>query len=476
MSTVLLVDDEAKLREVLTMALEDMGHTVLAAASGEEALSLLERSEVHLVLSDLRMPRMSGRALLEAVKAGRPELPVVIMTAFAAVKDAVELIKIGAFDYLAKPFDLDVLEATVASALRFYAVSRDNAQLRQELKEALGPGEMVGESAALEEVRRRLREVSASSANVLITGESGTGKELAARAIHEQSARREGPFVTINCAAIHESLLESELFGHVKGAFTGASHNRVGRFAQADGGTLFLDEIGDMPLNLQAKILRVLQDRIIEPVGGAGGRKVDVRIVAATNQDLAAAIASGRFREDLFFRLNVYPIVMPPLRERLEDIPRLAAHFAAHFAAQMGGQPVEFPSNTLDRLKRYAWPGNIRELQNIVERLTITQAGREATWEMVAGGLPDESARPEEKAVAPTFPLNLDERLADEERRLILAALEQAEGVQARAAVLLTISERSMWHRIKKLGLTPLKPRDRAAAPPSPGGMVDPAP
>ena len=456
MHTILLVDDEPKLREVLAMALEGMGHIVLTTGSGQEALDLLEQQDVHLVLSDLRMPHMSGKTLLETIKAKRPDLPVVIMTAFSAVKEAVELIKIGAFDYLAKPFDLDVLEATVTGALRFHAVSADNANLRQALRKIQGGEEMIGESAALRTLFRQIREVSASNANVLITGESGTGKELAARAIHAGSARSAAPFVTINCAAIHESLLESELFGHVKGAFTGAISNRVGRFTQADGGTLFLDEIGDMPLPLQAKILRVLQDRIVEPVGGQSGRKVDVRIISATNKRLEEAVASGSFRGDLFFRLNVYPIVIPPLRERREDIPLLVEYFAAHFAAQMGRRPMLLTDEALGVLRAYAWPGNIRELQNFVERLTISHAGRTVNADTITGWLPGSGRAPEipeTSEVAAELPEDLDAYLEETERTLILAALEKTGGVQARAAELLHISERSMWHRIKKLGI-----------------------
>jgi two-component system NtrC family response regulator len=456
MHTVLIVDDEAKLREVLAMALEGMGHTALTAASGPEAIALLEENrEVHLVLCDLRMPKMSGQELLEAVKTLRPELPVIIMTAFAALKDAVTLIKEGAFDYLPKPFDLDALEATVTSALRHYALSSDNAELRRIVRKTRPSGKMVGQSPALLAILRSIREVSESSANVLIIGESGTGKELVARGIHDSSGRKDAPFVTINCAAIHESLLESELFGHVKGAFTGATSDRSGRFVQAHGGTLFLDEIGDMPLALQAKILRVLQDKVVEPVGGQTGRKVDVRILAATNQNLGDAIAGGRFREDLFFRLNVYPLVVPPLRERTEDIPLLIVHFAEHFARQLGKRPIIPAPELFSFLQAYAWPGNIRELQNVVERLTITHAGRKVRPEEIAGWLTPMDAAPEEGPPAKDaeIPRGLREHLETVERDLILSALKRAGGVQARAAKILNISERSIWHRIKKLGI-----------------------
>ncbi len=463
MHTILVVDDEAKLLEVLSVALENMGYTPVTAGSVEEALELLQTREIHLVLSDLRLPGLSGRDLLEKVKARDPALPVVIMTAYAALKDAVEIIKEGAFDYIVKPFDLGALEATVASALRFHALSADNRQLRKELGKTFSGENLIGRSPALEAVRRSIREVGGSAANVLITGDSGTGKEVVAKAVHYGGPRASGPFVTINCAAIPETLLESELFGHVKGAFTGATSSRTGRFAQADGGTLFLDEIGDMPLALQAKILRCIQEKTVEPVGSHSSRKVDVRIIAATNQDLAAAIGRGSFRQDLYYRLNVYPIALPPLRERKEDIALLAEHFAAKFASEMGKSPVVFTPEALRAMRDYAWPGNVRELENCVERLSIVMPGGRVTPERFfacsascgAGGAG--AAPAPERAV---FPLDLDRRLEDLERELIMQALEESGGVQVKAAELLGISERSIWHRVKKLGIAVLNKKE----------------
>ena len=460
MHTILVVDDEAKLLEVLSVALENMGYTPVTAGSVEEALETLQRREVHLILSDLRLPGMSGRNLLEKVKALDPGLPVVIMTAYAALKDAVEIIKEGAFDYIVKPFDLGALEATVTSALRFHALSADNRQLRKELGKTFSGDNFIGQSPAIQAVRRSIREVSASAANVLITGESGTGKEVVAKAVHYGSPRASAPFVTVNCAAIPETLLESELFGHVKGAFTGATFSRPGRFAQADSGSLFLDEIGDMPLPLQAKILRCIQEKTIEPVGSQTSRKVDVRIIAATNQDLASAINRGSFRQDLYYRLNVYPIALPPLRERKEDIPLLAEYFAGKFANEMGIPPVTFTPVALRTMQDYAWPGNIRELENGIERLSIVMPGGRVTPDkLVACSV---SRDPQDAATAPpipgrtAFPLDLDRRLEDTERELIMRALEESGGVQVKAAELLRISERSIWHRIKKLGITVL--------------------
>ena len=469
MQTILIVDDEEKLLEVLAAALENMGYAAVTAGSVEEALKALQEHEIHLILSDLRMPGLSGRDLLEKVKDLVPGLPVVIMTAYAALKDAVEIIKEGAFDYIVKPFELDTLEATVASALRFHALSADNRKLRQELGLTFGGDNFIGQSPAIRAVRQNIREVSASSANVLITGESGTGKEVVAKAIHYSGSRASSPYVTINCAAIPESLLESELFGHVKGAFTGATATRSGRFTQADKGTLFLDEIGDMPLALQAKILRCIQEKTVEPVGSQKSLKVDVRIIAATNHDLAEAIGRGAFRRDLYYRLNVYPIALPPLRERGEDILLLTEHFSKKCAAKMGRSPVMFTAEALQSMRDYHWPGNIRELENCVERLSIIKPGGRITPEKLAAcavfcdarEVADiSSAARDALGTTPgrsTFPLDLDHRLEVLERELVMQALEESGGVQVKAAELLHISERSICHRIKKLGITRAK-------------------
>src|SRR5689334_996839 len=333
---ILLVDDEPKLRSVLSVALGDLGYRVIEASSGSAALDILRREDADLVLTDLRMPEVNGYELLRECKRLDPDVPVVLLTAYSSIKDAVRAIKEGAFDFISKPFEIDELATTIGNALRLHDAVRDNRRLREALAEKNGFADPVGNSAAFRRVLRGIEEVSGTRANVLLTGESGTGKEMAARAIHFTSPRRDGPFVAVNCAAIPEALLESALFGHVKGAFTGAVANRAGRFAQAHGGTLFLDEIGDMPLALQAKILRVLQERSFEPVGSAQTKSVDVRIVAATNKDLMDAVARKTFREDLYYRLNVYPIHLPALRERNGDVALLANHFAQQIASSMG--------------------------------------------------------------------------------------------------------------------------------------------
>jgi DNA-binding NtrC family response regulator len=451
--TVLVVDDEPRMRQVLATALQELGYEALTAASAAEALEQVENDTVDLVLTDLRMPGMSGQELLAELRRRVPDVPVVLMTAYSTVKDAVEAIKSGAFDYIGKPFEMDELEATLAKALRMSAALRDNLRLRQELEGRYRFENLLGASPAFHKVIAAIAEVCESRANVLISGESGTGKEMVARAIHFNSPRHEGPFVAINCAAIPEGLLESELFGHVKGAFTGAVSARQGRFAQADGGTLFLDEVGDMPMALQPKILRVLQERTFEPVGSSHSRTTDVRIIAATNRDLRGAVREGRFRSDLYYRLNVFPIELPPLRERREDIPLLAGHIAGEIARQLGRPAPSFTEAALRAMGGYAWPGNVRELQNCIERAIIVAKGSQVD---VADLPQDLFARSAERQ-AVGIPSDLDAELERLERDFVLEALRRTGGVQVQAAELLGISERSLWHRVKKLGISIVK-------------------
>jgi DNA-binding NtrC family response regulator len=449
--TILVVDDEPKLREVLAATLQELGYQTRMAASGAAALEQIENDPVDLVLSDLRMPGMSGQELLAELRRRTPNVPVVLMTAYGTVKDAVQAIKDGAFDYISKPFEIDELEATIAKALRMYAALRDNLRLREELEGRYRFENLVGASPAFHKVIEAIAEVCESRASVLISGESGTGKEMVARAIHFNSSRRAGPFVAINCAAIPEGLLESELFGHVKGAFTGAVSARQGRFAQADGGTLFLDEIGDMPSALQAKILRVLQERSFEPVGSANSRTTDVRILAATNKDLREAVRNGGFRSDLYYRLNVFPIDVPPLRARREDIPLLVEHSAHELAQHMGRPQPVFTQAALRAMQDYAWPGNVRELQNCIERAIIVAKGNSVD----VGDLPqDLFTQSSANHEAVRIPSNLDAELERLEREFILEALRRTAGIQVKAAELLGVSERSLWHRVKKLGIS----------------------
>ncbi|KTR04295.1 Fis family transcriptional regulator [Aureimonas ureilytica] len=453
--TILIVDDEERLLDVLSGMLEGFGYTVLQAGGAVDALAQLSRESVDLVLTDLRMPGLSGRELLAEIRRTHPILPVVVMTAFATLRDAVQLIKDGAFDYIGKPIEFEELEATVANALRLHDALRDNDRLRQELEGRYRIEGLVGTSPRMQEVMKEITEVAPSRTTVLVTGESGTGKEVVARAIHFNGPRRAKPFVAVNAAAIPEQLLESEFFGHVKGAFTGATANRIGRFAQADGGTLFLDEIGDMPLALQAKILRVLQERQFEPLGSHQTRQVDVRIVAATNRDLKRMVAEGHFREDLFYRLAVFPIALPPLRERREDVPLLLRRFAEEIGPQVGRRAVAFSPEAEALLMRYDWPGNIRELQNCVERSLLSSRGPVIGAADLPPYVAQRPAIPSD--AAPAFPIDLDEALDTFEKGRILAALKETGGVQVEAARLLGINERSLWHRIKKHGITVTK-------------------
>ena len=452
---VLVVDDEPKLCDLLSSALSQNDVHVFTASNGVQALAILEQEDIDLVISDWRMPGMDGPQLLAEVKQRYSHLPVIVMTAYSTVKNAVQSMRNGAYDYIAKPFDIDELDITVHKALQFRDILRDNARMRAELDQHQPFDSLMGDSPSFRRVLQAIDSVRDSSATILLTGESGTGKEMVARAIHKHGSRADKPFVAVNCAAIPEGLLESEMFGHRKGAFTGAVTDRVGRFMQADKGTLFLDEVGDMPLALQAKILRALQERVIEPVGDPRERKVDVRVIAATNKNLLEAVANKEFREDLYYRLNVFPIQLPALRERIEDIAPLARHFAHNLGATAGKRITGFSPDALQAMAEYNWPGNIRELQNCVERATIV-----ATSSTIEDSdLPPYlfSAQPHQQCgvleSGPSVPPDLEAALAEVEKAYILAALQQANGVQAAAAQLIGISERSFWYRLKKLDI-----------------------
>ena len=447
--TILIVDDETRLADVLATAMESFGFAALTAASGQEALDIMGRETIDLVVSDLRMPGMDGRALMHAVRRGWPDVPVVLITAFTSVRDAVDLVKEGAFDYISKPFEISEIEAVVRRALRLNEVIRDNERLRGELEGRYRFDQLIGTSPPFRRVIEQISEVCESRATVLLTGESGTGKEVIARAVHFNSPRRAKAYVGVNCAAIPEGLLESELFGHVKGAFTGAVANRAGRFAAAEGGTLLLDEIGDMPVATQVKLLRILQERSYEPVGSSQTLQADVRVIAATHQDLRLRVADGRFREDLYYRLNVFPINVPALRERVEDVPLLAGHFLKQFSETMGKQIIGFAPAAIAAMVNYRWPGNIRELQNCIERAVLVARGTSIDVPDLPRYLFGEvGAEPVTRV-----PADLDGELARIERGYIVEALERADGVQVRAAEALGVSERSLWHRVKKLGI-----------------------
>jgi DNA-binding NtrC family response regulator len=442
---ILVIDDDNSLRRVLEYNLQEEGYEVLSAASGEEGLRLFGEFQPDLVITDMKMPGMDGLMVLRAVRELSSEMLVIIITAFGTVDVAVEAMKAGAYDYITKPFNRDALRMTVRKALQFSGLSSENMRLKRELSEKADFRTIVGSSKEMERVFDMIRKVADTDASVLITGESGTGKELVARAIHAGSSRRNGPFVTINCAAIPRDLLESELFGHTKGAFTGAIKDKPGKFRLADGGTIFLDEVGDMLTDLQPKLLRVLQEREIEQVGSSKVQKIDVRVLSATNLDIEKAVAAGTFREDLYYRLSVIPIHLPPLRERRADIPLLIRYFAL----KHGGDKTVFEKEVVDILSRYSWPGNVRELENTVERLLIMRNGET----IAADDIPDKfrDRLPDGGAIVslPDEGYSLEQL----EREIVVAALERNSWNQTAAARFLRIPRHTLIYRIEKYGI-----------------------
>ncbi len=448
MQHILIVDDDTAHRTMLKVNLAGAGYGIFEAEDGDQVLPILQKEEVDLILMDLKMQRMNGLETLRLLGAkGRPE-PVVVITAFSSVESAVEAMKQGALDYVTKPVDIEALKLTLAKALDYEALRGENLELKKRLGKAFDFGNIIGRSQSMQRVFETLSLVAPSDATVLITGESGTGKELIASALHHNSPRRKGPFIKVNCAALHENLLESELFGHEKGAFTGADSRRRGRFELASGGTLFLDEIGDMAPQTQAKILRVLQEGELERLGGANTIQVNVRLVAATHRDLPAMVDQGTFRQDLFFRLSVVPIELPPLRERPEDIPVLADHFLHRYAAKNKKDIRGFHPQALILMGRYPWPGNIRELENTIERGVILCQGEQIT----PRELPPQMVPPE-FVQAQTGPAATGLTLKDLEREAIRATLEQTGGNKSKTARLLGIARQTLLNKIREYGL-----------------------
>lgn len=450
---ILVVDDDASLRRVLEYNLTAAGYRVVAAASGEDGLSLFATTRPSLIITDMNMPGISGLQLLASVKERSPETLVIIITAFGSVDIAVEAMKAGAYDYITKPFNRDELQLTVAKALQFTGMAEENRRLKSELADR-GGRTLVGTSPAMERIYQVIGKVADTDASVLISGESGTGKELAARAIHGQSGRRNGPFVAINCAAIPRDLLESELFGHVKGAFTGAVKDKAGKLELADGGTIFLDEVGELPLELQPKLLRVLQEREVEPVGGTKSRKLDLRVIAATNVDIDKALAEGTLREDLYYRLAVIPLHLPPLRERKDDIPLLIRFFSS----RLGYGQVQFDRDALEALSRYPWPGNVRELENTVERILIMRSGENVSLEDVP-----EKFRRAGTQVASGRIINLPDDgypLEQLEKEIVVEALVRNQWNQTAAARFLQIPRHTLIYRMEKYGIVTPEIRD----------------
>jgi two-component system response regulator PilR (NtrC family) len=456
---LLVVDDQTSMRELLSILFEREGYTVSAASSAEEAVSLLKSLPVDLVLTDMNMPGMSGLELVRLVRSGvipqHRDLPMVMVTAYGTTQSAIQAMKEGASDYVLKPFDNDELRIVVRKALGHQALLQENESLKTALKQ--GFGEIIGTSDAMQAVYSMVRRIQDSQISCLVRGESGTGKELVARAIHEGSPRASGPFVAVNCGAIPEGLIESELFGHRRGAFTGALRDRVGYFAAANQGTLFLDEIGEMPLSAQVKLLRVLQERKVTQVGDTQAQDIDVRIIAATNRDLEEEIQAGRFREDLYYRLNVVPIELPPLRERRGDIALLAEHFVRHYAG-VHSKPVRgFADEVIEVLRGYTWPGNVRELQNAMEGAVAMEQGPQITLSSLPRRLRSEPALASKAELGAVLVgeegVDLDSILAQVESQYLQAALDTAQGNKTRAAALLGMSFRSFRYRLAKLEL-----------------------
>ena len=459
MPSVLIVDDEPNIRRMVGALLSAEGYDVRDAADGSTGLALAEANEPDVALVDLMMPGdLDGLALLQKLRERRPDMPVVMMSGRAALTDAVRATKLGAFTFLEKPLTPEGVLLALASAFELRQARRAAAALREDLGIS---GEMVGESPVMHDVRVLIARVGPTDARVLITGESGTGKELVAAALHLASPRRDRPYIRVNCAAIPRDLVESEMFGHERGAFTGATDRRIGRFEMAHTGTLFLDEVGDLGAEAQAKLLRAIEAREIERVGGGKPVKIDVRILAATNKDLARAVADGSFREDLFFRLNVIPIQLPPLRDRPGDLPALVRHFSARHRTRTGRPLVQWHADALGALSNYRWPGNVRELANVVERLAILHAGSVVGRAEVQQVLPTVatdpfSGPPVETGArsAHTLPaLPLSDALDVYERRLISAALAQSDGNVAEAARCLQTDRPNLYRRMRRLGL-----------------------
>jgi two-component system nitrogen regulation response regulator NtrX len=455
-TTVLIVDDEAGVRSALSGVLRDEGYAVEAVESGEACLDRVTRATYDVIVLDIWLPGMDGLATLEKLQDRRVEAPVIMISGHGNIESAVRAIKIGAFDFIEKPLSLEKTVLVVANAVRQRRLEVENRELRATVDRRYA---MIGDSQAIRQLQEQVAMAAPTNGRVLIHGENGTGKELVARSIHMRSRRMKGPFIEVNCAAIPEELIESELFGHMKGAFTGAFTDRRGKFELADGGTLFLDEIGDMSLKTQAKVLRALQEQVVEPVGGTSSVKVDVRVIAATNKDLPTEIRAGRFREDLYFRLNVIPIFVPPLRDRDNDIPVLADHFMVEFAREYGRRAKRLDQGAATGLRSYRWPGNVRELRNVIERLMIMVPGDTIGLADLAflesGGI-----AAADQPGTPALPLHdARERF---ERDYILRALAAQNGNISRTADALGVERSNLYRKMRAFGIAPARREEEA--------------
>jgi two-component system response regulator PilR (NtrC family) len=452
---LLVVDDEPSMREFLEIMLAQEGYQVCAAGDGVEGLKLYRKEEPDLVLTDVKMPGMNGLDLIREIHAVDPSVPIIAITAYACADDAVRAVREGAYDYLSKPFEIEDLRIIIRNALEAQRLRRQNIELRRSIEEKYHFGEIIGKAPQMVDIFNLISRVGPSKAGVLIMGESGTGKELIAKAIHYNSPRRSKPFITINCSAIPENLLESEMFGHMKGSFTGAVANKPGLVETAHTGTLFLDEVGEIPISIQAKLLRFLQESEFRRVGDTDGKKIDVRIIAATNKKLEQEMESGGFREDLYYRLNVIRIRLPPLRDREEDIPLLVKHFLNKFAAEQGKHITKASSLALQVLCNYNYPGNVRELENIIERCVTLEQSDQLTAENLPPKLVESCGtrqRTHDLDIPPDG-IDLNKTLESMEKKLIARALEMTGWNRSRAARLLGISFRSLRYRLLKLGM-----------------------
>jgi two-component system response regulator PilR (NtrC family) len=455
-SRILVVDDERSMRELLAIVLKREGHDVLLADNGRSAVEMLEREPIELLISDIRMPDMSGVEVLGAAQRINPDVIGIMITAYASTDTAVEALRLGAYDYVSKPFNVDELKLKVRKALERKRLQQENVLLKRALQTSHQFSNIIGKSSAMQAVFQLIQTIAPTTSTVLVTGDSGTGKELVARAIHFNSLRKDRPFVALNCGALPETLLESELFGHMRGAFTGAETNKKGLVEVADKGTIFLDEIGEMSPMMQVKLLRVLQERKFRRLGGTEEIEADIRIIAATNRDLSKLVAEGKFREDLFYRINVIPVRLPPLRERTDDIPLLTEHFLGKYATQMGKTINGVAADAMKCLQTYGWPGNIRELENAVERAVALE--RSAAIRL--SSLPDHvqngiapGGTPGRDAGLPESGFHLEQHVQDIEREYLVEALRRANGVKSRAAELLGISFRQFRYLSKKYNL-----------------------
>jgi two-component system response regulator PilR (NtrC family) len=452
---ILVADDEQSMREFLDIMLKKEGYKVSLASNGEEVVKLMDSDLFDLVLLDIRMPKLDGISTLKKIKAIAPETVVIMITAYASADTAIKAMKEGAYDYITKPFKVEEIKLIIHNALEKKNLQKENILLKQVVRDRYHFGNIIGQSPKMVALYDLLEKVSPTKTNILITGESGTGKELVAKAIHYNSPRKEKPFVTLNCGAIPESLIESELFGHMKGAFTDAIATKKGLFEVADEGTIFLDEISELPLLMQVKLLRVLQDKEFKRVGGTEDIRVDVRIISATNKDLDEAVKEKHFREDLFYRLNVIQIKLPPLRERKEDIPILSGHFLKKYSEELNKNILKISPEALQILLHYEYPGNVRELQNIIERAVALESSQELTAHNLSSYLSEQpllKKRPIDIEI-PSEGIDLEKMVEDLERTLLVKALDKTKGIKKKAAELLHINFRSMRYRLEKYGL-----------------------